>query len=72
MLLALLTCSFVREWCSFSVIQSYGNFTCEEITYDESGKLVQDSFGKYKIPTSSMTPRRYVFQMSVALFFIDY
>lgn len=40
-------------------MQSYGNFTCEEITYDESGKLVQDSFGKYKIPTSSMTPRRF-------------
>ncbi|VDP32700.1 unnamed protein product [Heligmosomoides polygyrus] len=48
-------------------MQSYGNFTCEEITYDESGKLVQDSFGKYKIPTSSMTPRRYVFQMCVEI-----
>ncbi|KAK6050317.1 hypothetical protein COOONC_12178 [Cooperia oncophora] len=40
-------------------MQSYGNFTCEEITYDDKGKLVEDSFDKYKLPTPTMTPKRF-------------
>ncbi|RCN53529.1 hypothetical protein ANCCAN_00022 [Ancylostoma caninum] len=39
-------------------MQCYGNMTCEELTWDKNGKLVQDSLYKYKIPTPTMTPRR--------------
>ncbi|KIH53243.1 aldehyde oxidase and xanthine dehydrogenase, molybdopterin binding domain protein [Ancylostoma duodenale] len=39
-------------------MQCYGNMTCEELTWDKNGKLVQDSLYKYKIPTPAMTPRR--------------
>uniref|UniRef100_A0A158QP00 Ald_Xan_dh_C domain-containing protein n=1 Tax=Haemonchus placei TaxID=6290 RepID=A0A158QP00_HAEPC len=41
-------------------MQSYGNFTCEELTYDDKGKLVEDSLYKYKLPTPAMTPKKYV------------
>ncbi|KAK5970391.1 hypothetical protein GCK32_010257 [Trichostrongylus colubriformis] len=40
-------------------MQSYGNFTCEEVTYDGKGKLVEDSMSKYKIPTPAMTPKKF-------------
>ncbi|EYC34978.1 hypothetical protein Y032_1214g3761 [Ancylostoma ceylanicum] len=40
-------------------MQCYGNMTCEELTWDKNGKLVQDSLYKYKIPTPAMTPRRF-------------
>ncbi|KAK6766620.1 hypothetical protein RB195_026104 [Necator americanus] len=40
-------------------MQCYGNMTCEELTYDKNGKLVQNSFYKYKLPTSAMTPKRF-------------
>ncbi|KHJ97561.1 aldehyde oxidase and xanthine dehydrogenase, molybdopterin binding domain protein [Oesophagostomum dentatum] len=41
-------------------MQGYGLMTCEELTYDDDGKLVQDSLYKYKLPTAAMTPRRYI------------
>uniref|UniRef100_A0A7I4Z3C4 Xanthine dehydrogenase n=1 Tax=Haemonchus contortus TaxID=6289 RepID=A0A7I4Z3C4_HAECO len=40
-------------------MQSYGNFTCEELTYDDKGKLVEDSLYKYKLPTPAMTPKKF-------------
>ncbi|VDK46618.1 unnamed protein product [Cylicostephanus goldi] len=40
-------------------MQGYGLMTSEELTYDDNGKLIQDSMYKYKIPTPATVPRRF-------------
>ncbi|CAJ0566785.1 unnamed protein product, partial [Mesorhabditis spiculigera] len=40
-------------------MQGYGLMTCEDLAYDQNGKLLTDTAYKYKIPTVQMVPDRF-------------
>ncbi|XGW33143.1 hypothetical protein V3C99_017550 [Haemonchus contortus] len=42
-----------------ALMMSYGNFTCEDLAYDDKGKMSNDMFSRYKFPSSLMTPKRF-------------
>ena len=40
-------------------IQGYGYFVTEELLYSDTGQLVTDSAGKYKVPTIATVPKNF-------------
>ncbi|KAK6055605.1 aldehyde oxidase and xanthine dehydrogenase, molybdopterin binding domain protein [Cooperia oncophora] len=40
-------------------LMSYSSLTFEKVTYDDKGKLVENTFSLYKLPSASVTPKKF-------------
>ncbi|KAK6033828.1 hypothetical protein COOONC_28665 [Cooperia oncophora] len=45
--------------CRTGEQQSYSSLTFEKVTYDDKGKLVENTFSLYKLPSASVTPKKF-------------
>ncbi|PIO56717.1 hypothetical protein TELCIR_21882, partial [Teladorsagia circumcincta] len=43
-----------------ALMMSYSSLTFEKVTYDDKGKVIENTFSLYKLPSPSVTPMKCV------------